>query len=91
MFFRPSVLASHSVGHRSSCGKGREIPDALRLLEMIDLAGMIVTGDAIFCQKTITSRIVEKGGEYLLPVKENRKDLGEEITTAFREPVFPPH
>ena len=65
------------------------IPDALRLLEMIDLEGMIVTGGAMFCQKTITSRIVEKGGEYLLPVKENQKDLREEITAAFREPVSP--
>lgn len=62
-----------SVGHTSSRGKGREIPDALRLLETIDLEGMIVTGDAIFCQKTITSRIVEKGGDYLLPVKDNQK------------------
>ena len=52
---------------------------------------MIVTGDAIFCQKTITSRIVENGGDYLLPVKDNQKDLREELETAFREPVFPPH
>lgn len=79
-----------SVGHVSSRGKGREIPDALRLLETIDLEGMVVTGDAIFCQKTITSQIVEKGGDFLLPVKDNQKDLREEIETAFREPVFPP-
>ncbi len=79
-----------SVGHTSSRGKGREIPDALRLLETIDPEGMIVTGDAIFCRKTITSRVVEKGGGYLFPVKQNQKDLREEIETAFREPVFPP-
>jgi predicted transposase YbfD/YdcC len=58
-----------SLGHTSSRGKGREIPDALRLLETIDLEGMIVTGDAIFCQKTIASSITQKGGDYLLPVK----------------------
>jgi predicted transposase YbfD/YdcC len=29
-----------------------EIPDALKLLERLDLKGKIVTGDAIFCQKT---------------------------------------
>lgn len=80
-----------SVGHTSSRGKGREIPDALRLLETIDLEGMVVTGDAIFCQKTITSRIVEKNGDFLFPVKDNQKDLREEIETAFREPVFSPH
>jgi hypothetical protein len=79
-----------SLGHSSSRGKGMEIPDAMRLLEKINLEGMIVTGDAIFCQKTIASRIVEKGGDYVLPVKRNQKDLHEEIATAFNEPVFPP-
>ena len=78
------------MGHLSSRGKGREIPDAMRLLETINLEGMIVTGDAIFCPKTITSRIAEAGGDYVLPVKRNQKDLHEEITTAFNEPVFPP-
>ena len=85
-----SAALGQSVGHCSSRGKGLEIPDAMRLLEKIDLEGMIVTGDAIFCQKTITSRIVEKGGDYVLPVKRNQKDLHEEIATAFNEPVFPP-
>ncbi len=80
-----------SVGHTSSRGKGREIPDALDLIDQLDLEGMIVTGDAIFCQKTITSRIVEKGGNYVLPVRNNQKDLREEIETAFTQPVFPPH
>jgi hypothetical protein len=85
-----SAALGQSAGHCSSRGKGMEIPDAMRLLEKIDLEGMIVTGDAIFCQKTITSRIVEKGGGYVLPVKKNQKDLHEEIGTAFNEPVFPP-
>lgn len=80
-----------SLGHTSSRGKGREIPDALELLEKLDLEGLVITGDAIFCQKTITSQIVEKGGDFLIPVKDNQKDLREEIETAFREPVFPPH
>ena len=84
------AVLEHSVGHTSSRGKGREIPDALQLLESIDLEGLVVTGDAIFCQRTITSRIVEKGGDFLLPVKGNQKDLCEDIETAFQEPVFPP-
>lgn len=85
-----SAALGQSVGHSSSRGKGFEIPDALRLLEKIDLENMIVTGDAMFCQKTITYLIVEKGGDYVLPVKKNQKDLHEEIGTAFKEPVFPP-
>ena len=85
-----SAALGQSVGHSSSRGKGFEIPDALRLLEKIDLEGMIITGDAMFCQKTITYQIVDKGGDYVLPVKKNQKDLLEEIETAFNEPAFSP-
>jgi len=50
----------------------------------------IVTGDAIFCQKSIATKIVERGGDYIFPVKDNQKTLREDIETAFNEPVFPP-
>ena len=43
----------------------------------------------MFCQKEIVSKIIEKGGDYLLSVKENQRDLYKEITTAINEPVFP--
>lgn len=79
------------LGHAASRGKGLEIPDALKLLEQLDLTGKIVTGDAMFCQKSITAKIVERGGDYLLPVKDNQKNLRADIETAFNEPVFPPH
>jgi hypothetical protein len=85
-----SAALGQSVGHSSSRGKGFEIPDALLLLEKIDLEDLIVTGDAMFCQKTITYLIVDKGGDYVFPVKKNQKDLLEEIGTAFNEPVSPP-
>ena len=78
------------AGHVSSRGKGKEIPDALRLLDSLDLEGKIITGDAIFCQKSITSRIVDKGGDYVLTVKKNQENLHEEIETAFKKPIFPP-
>jgi len=60
------------AGHESSRGKGMEIPDALNLIDRLDLQGMIVTGDAIFRRKSITSRIVGKGGDCVIPVKGNR-------------------
>ena len=78
------------LGHAASRGKGREIPDALKLLEQFDLTGKIVTGDAMFCQKSITAKIAERDGDYILPVKDNQKNLREDIETAFNEPVFPP-
>ena len=70
------------LGHEASRGKGPEIPDALKLLERLGLHGKIVTGDAIFCQRSITVKIVEGGGSYLLPVKVNQKTLKDNIETA---------
>ena len=76
------------LGHEASRSKGLEIPDALKLLERLDLRGKIVTGDAIFCQKSIAAKIVER--DYVFPVKDNQKTLRQDIETAFNEPVFPP-
>ena len=74
-----------SVNHTSSRGIGKKMPDALELIQTLDLTDKITTGDAIFCQREIVSKIVEKGGDYLLSVKESQRDLSEEITTAFNE------
>jgi hypothetical protein len=78
------------LSHEASRGNGLEIPDALKLLARLDLRDRIVTGDAIFCQKAIAQTVVDAGGDYLLPVKNNQKTLRENIETAFAEPVFPP-
>jgi predicted transposase YbfD/YdcC len=81
---------SITMGIESSVGKGMEIPDALALLEKIDLKGKVITGDAIFCQRHITEKIDKAGGDYVFPVKNNQKNTLESIVTAFEEPVFPP-
>jgi DDE_Tnp_1-associated/Transposase DDE domain len=78
------------VGNEASRGKGMEIPDALKLLDQLDLKDKIVSGDAMFCQKSITAKIAGKGGGYVFPVKDNQKNLRENIETAFTEPVFSP-
>lgn len=78
------------AGQTASRGTGLEIPDALKLLETLELEDTVVTGDAIFCQKEITDKIVNKGGGYLFPVKDNQKTLKEDIETAFKWPVSPP-
>ena len=78
------------LSHEASRGKGLEIPDALKLLARLDLRDRIVTGDAIFCQRAIAQTVVDAGGDYLLPVKNNQKTLRKNIETAFAEPVFPP-
>lgn len=78
------------LGTKASQSKGMEIPDALKLLDDLNLENKIITGDAMFCQKSLTEKIVAKGGDYLFPVKKNQKNLLSNIATAFEEPVFPP-
>jgi predicted transposase YbfD/YdcC len=87
-----SAFCAHlqtTLQHEASRGKGFEIPDALKLLDQIELDGVIVTGDALFCQRSIIDKIVTRGGDFVLPVKDNQKDLRENIETAFNEPVSP--
>ncbi len=78
------------LSHEASHGKDLEIPDALKLLERLDPKGKIITGDALFRQKSITAKIVESGGDYVFPIKDNQKTLRGNVKTAFEEPVFPP-
>lgn len=76
--------------HTASEGKGMEIPDALALLDKLVLKDNVVTADALLCQKSIAAKIIEREGDYVLPVKDNQKLLREDIQTAFEMPVFPP-
>jgi predicted transposase YbfD/YdcC len=63
--------------------KSNEIPAIPRLLELLDVTGCLVTIDAIGTQTEIAKMIVERGGDYLLPVKENQGQLYEDLEKLF--------
>jgi predicted transposase YbfD/YdcC len=63
--------------------KENEIPATPRVLAMVDLRGKIVTTDALLTQRKIAVQIVEAGGDYVLPVKENQPQLLSDIQTLF--------
>lgn len=46
-----------------------------KLLDLLDVRGCLVTIDAMGCQTKIAKKIVDKGGDYLLPVKGNQERL----------------
>lgn len=64
-----------SLGQVATEAKSNEITAIPELLELLDLHGAIVTIDAIGCQKAIASKIVERGGNYLLVAKDNQPTL----------------
>lgn len=66
-------------------GKGREIEGIKALLETLMLKGCIVTIDALGCQTEIAQKILERGGDYLLAVKENQPNLAEALREFFDE------
>jgi predicted transposase YbfD/YdcC len=49
------------------------------LLELLELKGAIVTLDALGCQKNIVKQIVEKGGDYVISVKDNQAKLASVV------------
>lgn len=63
--------------------KSNEIPAIPELLKLLDIEGHLVTIDAIGTQTEIAETIVDRGGDYLLPVKENQPQLYEDLERLF--------
>jgi predicted transposase YbfD/YdcC len=63
--------------------KANEITEIPKLLDSIDIEGDTVTIDAMGCQRDIAAKITEKGGDYVLAVKENQPRLYEDIKEYF--------
>jgi predicted transposase YbfD/YdcC len=64
--------------------KSNEITVIPKVLNSLDITDSIVTIDAIGTQTKIAGQIVSQGGHYLLSVKENQKELFEDVACAFR-------
>lgn len=55
--------------------KTNEVPMAQTVLDQIDLTGTLVTADALHTVKATADYIHRRGGQFVLPVKENRQTL----------------
>jgi len=71
------------VAQETVDSKENEIVAAPQALERVPLAGKIVTGDAMHTQRAISACIVERGGDYVWPVKENQERLYQDIRRLF--------
>jgi hypothetical protein len=72
------AMAQREVG-----AKTNEIPELAPCIEGLDLAGMVVTVDALHTQRE-TARLIRevKGGHYLMIVKANQPALLEQLIIA---------
>ena len=64
-------------------GDTNEHQVALEVLKELVLTGRVVTADAAFCHQDVCQTIVERGGHYVLPVKDNQPQLAAAISSDF--------
>ena len=73
------------LGQVKTDAKSNEITAIPQLLEVLALAGRIVTIDAMGCQTAIARTIHEKGGDYVLSLKGNQGLLHDDIQLFFAD------
>lgn len=79
------AVANHLVlGQIKVDAKSNEITAIPELLDVLELAGCIVTIDAIGCQKAITQKIIAQAADYVLALKENQGGLYADVQELFR-------
>jgi len=64
--------------------KSNEITAIPKLLELIAVKGCVITIDAMGCQEKITKAIIKQEADYILAVKENQKQLHQDVIDEFR-------
>lgn len=67
--------------------KTNEIPVFREMLNELNIEGKTITADAMHCQKETCSKIKEKKGDYVFGVKDNQKELHEEIQLFLEDPI----
>jgi predicted transposase YbfD/YdcC len=74
-----------SLGQVAVDAKSNEITAIPALLDLLDLHGAVLTIDAMGCQKAIAQKVLDRGGDYVLTVKDNQEHLLEDIRQALAQ------
>ena len=71
--------AGLTLGQRKVDEKSNEITAIPELLDMLELAGCVVTIDAMGTQTAIAEKISDNGGDYVLALKGNQSTLHDDV------------
>ena len=81
-------VVSHELGiiltQRSVSDGTNDIPISTEILKAFDVRGKVITTDALLTQRAFCEKVVEMGGDYVLPVKKNQQFLFWAIDTLFQ-------
>lgn len=75
------------LGQVKVADKSNEITAVPELLRALELAGCIVTVDAMGCQKKIAKEIVEADADYVLALKGNQETVHQEVKAYLDEAI----
>ncbi len=76
------------LAQRATEEKRGELAVLPELLDGLDLEGCLVSLDALACQPEVAGRILDRGGDYLLALKGNRKKTHAEVKAWFAANAF---
>ena len=81
------VFGQVAVGGKGGAAgaKSNEIEAIPRLLALLDLEGATVTIDAVGCQREVAREVTDRGGRYVLAVKENQPALHAKVKALLDE------
>lgn len=74
-----------SLGQVVVAEKSNEITAIPNLLDLLEIAGALVTIDAMGCQREIAGKIRDRKADYILAVKQNQPTLYERVGAAIAE------
>lgn len=89
------VVSAYEVQTRRVCKqtevekKGKEPQAAIDLIDRLNLQGYVVSADALHTRPKWCRAVRHQGGHYILIVKENRKELYEDIALLFEAGPLP--
>ena len=75
------------LGQVAVDAKSNEITAVPQLLRMLSLDGVVVTADAMACQRAIAAQISDQGGAYVLALKANQGTLFEDVKLFLDDPA----
>jgi predicted transposase YbfD/YdcC len=85
------MASSQRLVLQASETKSNEITAIPLLLERLALTGALVTIDAMGTQTRIAQAILDRGGDYLLALKDNQASLHDEVRRYLDDPSAKHH
>ena len=84
-------VVSHELGvtltQKPMAAKTHEVPVSREILKAFDVSRKVVTADALLTQRSFCQEVLALGGDYVLPIKANHKQVYEDIERLFRRPA----